>query len=239
MAERYAEKMNHIEKSIKLVKSKLKCEVKHNICDETSFSYDFDQGIHIISTPTKSNTDEFWNLLFLHELIHALHKEILPIKFSENPTNVPIGTNREVANYFNTVKDWFVLGNLLEYCHEETKFYIEKEVEEFLRKVTINMDVKDRLIVGMLSAEAKLILDKNYFINNEQEVLSVRNELLKIDPKLPSVENLTTSVNGLFDIFGYFKLSISTKEQDDWEVNQINELPKKESNIKNLFKKFS
>ncbi len=233
--------MNHIEKSIKLVKSKLKYKVKHNICDEPSFSWDFDQDheIHIISTPTKSNSDESWDFSFLHELIHALHKEILPIKFSKNPTNVPLGTEREVVNYFNTVKDWFVLGNLLEYCPEETKFYIEKEVEEFSGKETTNVNVKNLLIVGMISAEAKLILKKDFFTDNGQDVLSVRNELLKIDPKLPSVDNLAALVNGLFNVFRSFKLSVSKNEQDDWEVNLNNELPQKESNIENLFKKFS
>lgn len=234
--------MNCIEKSINLVKSKLKCKVEHKIWNKTGFCWKFKQGNHLISTPTKSNSDEFWDLFFLHELIHALHKEILPKIFSENPTGLPLGNDMEVAYYFNTVKDWFVLGNLLEYCPEETKFHIEKEVEEFSRKVTTNMDVKDRLIVGMLSAEAKLILKKDFFTDNGQAVLSVRNELLKIDPKLPSVDNLAALVNRLFNVFGYFKLHISTKEHDDWkvkQVKQINYLPKVKESTDHLFKKLS
>ena len=143
-------------------------------------------------------------------------------------------------SYFNTAKDWFVLGYLLKDCPEKTKFYIEKEVEEHSKEVTTNENKTKLLITGMKSAEAKLILQKDLFTDNGDDVLSVRNELLKIDPRFPNVDNLTALVNGLFNVFKRFKLHVSTNEHDDWNIELgelFNNPPSREDSTDRLFKK--
>ncbi len=212
------------QKSVKILLSQLEYEVNYIEWESDLFKYNFKNNTHYITHPAKDSVG-LWYLYFLHEHIHAFHREKLSSPFSENPStnHLPFGYDQEVYNYFNTVRDWFVVGSMIEYCIEETKFLIRYEYDDIVKKINPNMDVKDRLIAGLVSAQVQFFLkEPGKYKMDDLHIQKVAETLLGFHPNDISVENLYSIVSKLFKIFGYFE--IYTDFDGAFQIKQLKEM---------------
>lgn len=184
----------------------------------------------------------FWSLDVLHELIHAGHYESMPIEFSVNPRVVPISLrcDDEVNCYFNTARDWFVTGRMIELCPDDTRDQIRHSKETIKKKYSSRVSMEDKLIAGLLCAETEYFLkqqrDQTAY---DQDVYNICDILLSMSSSEPSVENLFVMVDRLLDVFGYFKLEtlVESKEKIVRQIKPI-DWHKDPANLKRLFDAF-
>jgi len=187
--------MSCISKEIERIKSLLKWDV-----DEIKIN---DQGFKIISEPVqreheihipKEIEDSFYEVEVLHEYVHAMHHEVLPIKFSSSDFigDIPLFcTDRvEIRDLFCCARDWFVAGHIVNACESKYLKYIQNRYDEFKDKQSEVKSETDYLILGLTSAEASKWLRLPLYNNKRSLIstLSVQNK--GMSPMKSLLENL-------------------------------------------------
>lgn len=184
--------MDCLLEAIEDIKKELSYPVIVQEIEEEQFKtrFNHDEKVHEIYCPVDEDI-KFFHLDLLHEYVHCKINESLKSNFpritdiSENP-NAFLQYN--MPTHIRVVKDWFVFGNLVSICTNETLEQVQVDYQDFVKKIQPDMSIHRHLIAGLGIASGIKWLD----LENDLQIPLLNRFIecfLQVDPKNPNAEN--------------------------------------------------